>query len=181
VRVLDGEHAGQTGYVLAARLKFLGQSSSKQAGAVGTDGGQVGDSRGSDWQASCHEDGPFPSDPTGELSWSFLSRKTKAEAQKDADFHNALRGHHAGVERGIDWGSLKVVPEPEGKEAGGATRDWLWTALCTQDHRKPPLPEPGSLIWSSRPRRKTKPEAQEDADRHNRATGHHAEVFGMPR
>jgi hypothetical protein len=138
VRVLDGEHAGQTGYVLAAWLKFPDQSSSKRAGGPAPEGKQAGDSTGADWQASCDEDAPFPSDPTGKLIWSFPWRKTKAEAQKDADFHNALRGHHAGVERGVDWGSLKTVPEPEGKAAERAKQGWIWTALCTEDHRKPP-------------------------------------------
>ena len=128
------------------------------------------------WSASCDEDHASPRDPTGELSWSSPSRKTGAEAQEDADFHNALWGHHAEVDPEIDWGSVKTDRQSEDH-----TQGWIWTALCTDDHRKSPANEPGKLIWSSRPRRATRGEAQVDADSHNRLTGHHAAVFGMPK
>jgi len=36
-------------------------------------------------------------------------------------------------------------------------------------------------MWEGRAGRKTRAEAQEDADNHNKLTGHRAAVFGVPK
>jgi len=175
VRVLDGEYAGRTGYVLASRLKFLDQTARREEEAAPNGKQAGGSARARGWTASCYRDHASPRDPAGELSWPSPRRTTRAEAQKDADFHNSLWGHHAEVDPEIkfDWGSVKASPEP-----GDQSDGWNWTALCVADHQNAQRREPGTLTWSSRPRRATRAEAQKDADDHNKLTGHHAAVYG---